>query len=147
MNYTIVPCASCGTKNKIFTDKKHLGPRCGRCGAALAMEESAAPLELTDANFSSVIGASPLPVMVDFYSPTCGPCRQLAPLISQLAVAFNGRLLVAKIDTGRNPVIASRYQIRGVPTLLFFKNGNIVEQAVGALPERELRQLIHRVIG
>lgn len=147
MNYTIVPCASCGTKNRIITSKKHLGPRCGQCGAALAMGDSAVPVELTDANFSTAVGASTLPVMVDFYSPTCGPCRQLAPVVSRLAGLFSGRLLVAKIDTSRNPVTANRYQIRGVPTLLFFRNGNIVEQAVGALPEAELLNLIHRVIG
>lgn len=147
MNSTIVACASCGRKNRIIADKKHLGPRCGHCGAPLVVSASAYPVELADANFNSFIGSGTLPVMVDFYSPACGPCRQLAPVVTRLAGVFAGRLLVAKIDTGRNPVTASRYQIRGVPTLLFFRNGRVVEQAVGALPEAELLNLIRRVIG
>ena len=82
--------------------------------------------------------------MVDFFSPTCGPCRTLAPVINTMARKFYGRLIIAKLDTSRNQMAASQYRIRGVPTLLFFKNGELMDQVTGALPEQELVQLLER---
>jgi thioredoxin 2 len=104
------------------------------------------PVELTDADFGSFINAGSLPVMVDFYSPTCGPCQMLNPVVTRLAAKFSGTLQVAKIDTGRNPLTANHYQIRGVPTLLFFSHGKVIEQLVGAMPEGELTQRIQQLI-
>jgi len=142
MNQITQRCASCGTRNKIYPDKQHLRPRCGRCGAPLTV----GPVELTDADFGSFINAGSLPVMVDFYSPTCGPCQMLNPVVTRLAAKFSGTLQVAKIDTGRNPLTANHYQIRGVPTLLFFSHGKVIEQLVGAMPEGELTQRIQQLI-
>lgn len=85
-----------------------------------------------------MIREADLPLMLDFYSPSCTPCRALAPVIDRLARQFFGRTIIAKIDTSANHLSAGHYGIRGVPTLIFFKNGQVVDQVVGALPEDAL---------
>ena len=111
------------------------------------MRSLATPVELTDTEFQSFIARVTLPVMVDFYSPTCGPCKSIAPLISKIAKDYLGRVVIAKLDTSCNPGTAMHYQIRGVPSLLFFKNGKIVDQIVGAPPESQLRQSLDSLSG
>ncbi len=81
--------------------------------------------------------------MVDFYSPTCGPCKAIAPLITKLSKDYLGKVIIAKIDTSSNPGTAMHYKIRGVPSLLFFRNGRMVDQIVGAPPEVQLRQKLN----
>ena len=138
MNTLIVACPSCKTKNKMAAGKQHRGPRCGKCRAPLPMAGYAVPVELTDRDAAQVIREADLPLLLDLYSPNCGPCRTLAPVIDKLAHQFFGRAIIAKIDTSTNHLIAGRYGIRGVPTLIFFKNGQVVDQVVGALPEDAL---------
>lgn len=104
------------------------------------MRSLAAPVELSDSDFQSFISSASLPVMVDFYSPTCGPCKSIAPLISKIAKEYLGKVIIAKLDTSTNPGTAMHYQIRGVPSLLFFTNGKRVDQIVGAPPESQLRR-------
>ena len=145
MNSLIIPCPSCGTKNRIPAGKQHLSPKCGKCGTRLAVAELAVPVELNDAEFQSFISEAALPVMVDFYSPTCGPCHAIAPLISQLAKEYLGKVIIVKLDTSTNPGTAMHYQIRGVPSLLFFRDGQVVDQIVGAPPESQLRQKLDTV--
>ncbi|MBU1138920.1 MAG: thioredoxin [Proteobacteria bacterium] len=147
MNSLIVSCPSCKTKNKIPGGKQHLFPKCGKCGRQIDMRSLATPVELTDTEFQSFIARVTLPVMVDFYSPTCGPCKSIAPLISKIAKDYLGRVVIAKLDTSCNPGTAMHYQIRGVPSLLFFKNGKIVDQIVGAPPESQLRQSLDSLSG
>lgn len=144
VNSIVVACPNCGTKNRIPADKQHLGPKCGSCKAALSLAAAAVPVELNDSTFSGFISQATKPIMVDFFSPTCGPCRMLAPVIDSLARKFIGRVIIAKLDTSRNQMAAAQYRIRGVPTLLFFKNGQILDQVTGALPEQELAQLVER---
>jgi len=138
MNTLIVACPSCKTKNKMAASKQHRGPRCGKCQTPLPMADYARPVELTDQDAAQVIREADLPLMLDLYSPSCGPCRTLAPVIDKLARQFFRRAIIAKIDTSTNHLIAGRYGIRGVPTLIFFKNGQVVDQVVGALPEDAL---------
>ena len=146
MNSIIVKCQECGTKNKIPTVKQHLRPKCGRCHHPLDLQNFAVPVELTDSDFAQFINQASLPIIVDFFSPTCGPCQMLAPVIDNLARNFFGSAIVAKLDTSRNPFTPGRYQIKGVPTLLFFKRGQLVDQVVGALPEEALVQKIQQMI-
>ncbi len=146
MNDTIVVCPSCGAKNRIPADKRHLTPKCGRCGAPLGQAGSGTVIELTDMSFQQEVAGSPLPVLVDFYSPTCGPCRMLAPVIENLARRYAGRVKVGKLDTSRHQMIAAQFQIRGVPTLLFFKGGQVVDQLVGAAPQAEIEQRLDRLL-
>jgi len=138
MNTLIVACPSCKTKNKMPASKQHRNPRCGKCQTPLPMTEYATPVELTDQEAAQVVREAELPLMLDFYSPSCRPCRTLAPVIEKLARHFFGRAIIAKIDTSTNHLSAGHYEIRGVPTLIFFKNGQVVDQVVGALPEDAL---------
>ena len=146
MNNIVVACSSCSTKNRIPADKQHLGPKCGSCKTAISLANDAVPVELEDATLPGFISQASKPVMVDFFSPTCGPCRMLAPTIDTMAKKFLGRIIIAKIDTSRNQTAAAQYRIKGVPTLLFFKNGELVDQKTGALPEQDLAQLLERFI-
>ncbi|MDG4476333.1 thioredoxin family protein [Thiovibrio frasassiensis] len=122
----------------MMASKQHRKPRCGKCQTPLPMAAYATPVELTDQEAAQVIAEADLPMLLDFYSPSCGPCRMLAPVIEKLAQQFFGRAIIAKIDTSTNHLSAGRYGIRGVPTLLFLKNGQVVDQIVGALPEGAL---------
>ncbi|MBV5318699.1 MAG: thioredoxin fold domain-containing protein [Desulfobulbaceae bacterium] len=144
---TLIVCPGCGSKNRIPADKRHLTPKCGRCGVSLV----GAPVSgivnpLTDAQFQQRVERSTLPVLVDFYSPTCGPCRTIAPVVDTLAGLYAGRLLVFKLDTSTQQMSAARFGIRGVPTLLFFKNGQMVDQLVGAVPRAEIEGRIENLL-
>ncbi len=112
----------------------------------MSLDGSAVPVELNDSDFQGFITRAAKPVMVDFFSPTCGPCRMLAPIIDTMTKKFFGRIIIAKLDTSRHQMSASQYRISGVPTLLFFKKGRLVDQVTGALPEQELTQLLEKFI-
>jgi thioredoxin 1 len=99
---------------------------------------------LTDSNFDqSVVNSSQL-VLVDFWAEWCGPCRRLAPTVDELATDYDGRLTVGKLNVDDNPNTAFRYSIRGIPTLLLFKGGQIVEQIVGLADKDSLKRLIDK---
>ena len=146
MNPTLIQCPACGAKNRIPAEKQHLRPKCGRCGQSLVDAGSGAVLDLDDPGFDRLVRESTQPVLVDFYSPTCGPCRTLAPVIDDIARNYAGRLRVAKLDTSRHQLAAARFQIRGVPTLLFFKNGSLADQIVGAAPQAEIERHIRALL-
>ncbi len=143
---TLKVCSSCGAKNRIPEDKIHLAAKCGRCGKHLNAEGGAGVVELNDQSFQERISRSGLPVLVDFYSPSCGPCKALAPVIEQLADQYAGRLVVCKLDTSRHQMAAAQFRIKGVPTLIVFKNGEPVDQMVGAAPMQELQQWLNRLL-
>ncbi len=90
---------------------------------------------------------SPGLVMVDFWAAWCGPCRIVAPTVEELAKEYAGRLKVVKLNTDENPDVASRYKIMGIPTLMFFKNGEKVDQVVGAVPKEQLKSKIEELLG
>lgn len=141
----ICSCAGCGTKNRIPEKKQHLSPVCGKCGERLVLGSSAVAVQLGDHDFQKFIGEATLPVMIDFFSPSCGPCQAIAPLINRLAGTYLGKVIVAKLDTSLHPGTAAHYQIRGVPSLLFFRDGSLVDQIVGAPPEQELVSRLDRL--
>ena len=93
-----------------------------------------------------VLGAEGL-VMVDFWAVWCGPCRIIAPTIEELAKDYAGKLTVAKLNTDENPEVASKYKIMGIPTVIFFKNGEKLDQAVGAVPKSQLKSMIDTHLG
>ncbi len=104
------------------------------------------PVVTTDAGFQADVVKSPVPVVVDLWAPWCGPCRMVAPILEKLASEYAGRLRIAKLNVDENPMTAQMYQVTGIPTLLFFKNGQMVNRVVGALPERQLRSAVDRFL-
>ena len=99
-------------------------------------------LNFTDAAFEQDVLNSDLPVLVDFWAPWCGPCKAMGPTIDALATEYAGKIKIGKINTDDNPATAMRYQVRGIPTLLLFKGGKVVDQRVGAMPKSDLQKVL-----
>jgi len=99
-------------------------------------------LQLSAANFKKEVLESELPVLVDFWAPWCGPCKMIAPLMEELAHEYAKKMKVCKVNIDENPQIATQYGIMSIPTLMFFKNGKIIDQAVGALTKSELKKKV-----
>lgn len=100
------------------------------------------PIHVTDEEFENTVLKSELPVIVDFWAPWCGPCKMVAPIFDKIAKEQAGNLIIAKVNTDENSDWAMKYEVRGIPTMLFVMNGKIVHQQVGALPEKTMRDII-----
>jgi len=103
--------------------------------------------EVNDATFEQEVLKSNEPVLVDFWAAWCGPCRALAPIVDEVAAAYQGKLKVMKMDVDRNQATPMRYGIRGIPALLLFKGGKVADQIVGYVPKDTIARSIIRVIG
>ncbi|MBB1148582.1 MULTISPECIES: thioredoxin [Myroides] len=103
-------------------------------------------LEITDATFEEVVLKSDKPVLVDFWAVWCGPCKMLAPVVSELSADFEGKAVVGKVDVDNNQEFASKYGIRNIPTVLVFKNGEVVGRQVGVAPKKAYEDLINEAL-
>ena len=107
-------------------------------------ETSTAVQHVTDADFEKSVLQSQKPTLVDFWAPWCGPCRIIGPIVEELAPQYQGRATMAKVNVDDNPLIAQRFGITSIPTLMIFKGGKLVDRAVGAMPKGELQKFIDR---
>jgi thioredoxin 1 len=102
------------------------------------------PVELTDSSFETEVLKSTIPVLIDFWAIWCGPCRMVSPIVEEIAGEYAGKLKVGKVDVDSNPATAMQYGIRSIPTLLLFKDGQVIEQIVGAVPKRVIVDKLSR---
>jgi len=104
------------------------------------------PIHVNDDAFEKSILQSEVPVIVDFWAPWCGPCKMVAPILEKIAKDFDGKLLIAKVNTDENQEYAGRYGVQGIPTMLFIAGGKILHRQVGAVPENVLRDTIDQFL-
>ena len=144
----IISCSRCGAKNRVPKERLEERAVCGRCRAPLAAVNlfPDRAVDVTDGTFSGEIGDFPGPVLLEFHAPWCGYCKMLSPVLDQLAAEYAGRVKIAKMNVDENPQTASRYGIRNTPALFFFKNGNIRDQVLGAVPKAEIERRLNSIL-
>ena len=134
---TQVVCRHCGVINRVANAKLADKPICGKCKLKLLTGE---PIVANDGNFQRFVDHTGLPIVVDFWAPWCGPCQQFAPVFTDTAAALNDKALFIKLDTEANQHTAARFQIRSIPTLMVFRQGQEQTRLSGALPKMQFQQ-------
>ncbi len=103
-------------------------------------------IEISDKDFEQQVLKSNLPVVVDFWAPWCGPCRMIGPIVEKLSEEFKGKLKFCKVNVDENQQLASKYKVMSIPVLIFFKNGQLIDQSMGAVPEKTLRSKVQGLL-
>ena len=103
-------------------------------------------IEITDANFEEIVLKADKPVLVDFWAVWCGPCRMVGPIVEELSKEYEGKAIIGKVDVDNNPQVAAQMGIRNIPTLLFFKDGEIKDKQVGAAPKNVLAEKLDKLM-
>ncbi len=103
-------------------------------------------LQVNDKNFTAEVLQSDIPVLVDFWATWCGPCRAISPIVEELAKEFSGRVKITKLNVDENPSTPSQYGVRGIPALILFKEGKVLDQIVGSVPKARLKTLIEKAL-
>jgi thioredoxin 1 len=103
-------------------------------------------IEITDNNFQQLVVDSGKPAMLDFWAEWCGPCRMIAPIVEELAEEYGENIVIGKVDVDNNPEITARYGIRSIPTLLYFKNGEVVDKQLGAVPRNSIEEKLRSLL-
>lgn len=142
-DHTHVVCGRCDAVVRTPTDKLDQKPRCPRCRQALFEGH---PIELRSANFDQHVTRNEVPVVVDFWAPWCGPCQAMAPRFEQAAQQFEPRVRFAKVNSDEEPSVSARFGIRGIPTLIAFKNGREVARQSGAMDSATLARWIQAAV-
>jgi len=136
----IVECPSCGKKNRVpaVADGR---PRCANCKQDLPWVAEAG-----DADFDAVVERARLPVVVDAWAPWCGPCRMISPALEEVARRLRGQIKLVKVNVDESPATAARFGIQGIPTLLLFRDGQLVDRIVGARGAEQLQEWVERAL-
>ena len=103
-------------------------------------------IQVDNNNFIQEVENSAVPILVDFWAPWCGPCRTVAPILEQLATKYDGKLIIGKLNVDEEPILASKFKVMSIPTLILFKSGHVVQQMVGLRSVKELDEMINKVI-
>ena len=135
----VVSCVFCGKANRVDLSRLPAGPKCGECGRPIRLDR---PLKVTDADFEQTIAGASVPVLVDFYADWCGPCHMMAPVLDDLAHRRAGEILVLKLDTDANQRTTAQFGIRGLPTVVAFRNGQEHGRQVGVADAAALERLL-----
>jgi len=132
-------CPFCLKLNRVAVNRADDRPKCGSCATPLLLDR---PFKLQGEDLDRLIADAEVDVVVDFYADWCGPCKVMAPVLDEFARDHAGELLVAKLDTDLNPEISQRLGIRGIPTLILFRNGQERERKTGAVPRQQLEDMV-----
>jgi len=138
VKHAVIRCPLCLSLNRVDLDRAGQGPVCGNCQRPLLVDR---PIAVTDEDFERVVRETEVPVVVDFYADWCGPCRMMAPALDEFAREQAGRVLVLKLNTDTNPVTPQRFGIRGIPTLIVFREGQESARNVGVTTAAQLAEL------
>lgn len=132
-------CPNCSAKNRLPLTRMLDGPSCGKCKQPLPPPALPVPIE-SGFDFRTMVRDSPVPVLVDFWAPWCGPCKAMAPEFERLAGELSGRVLLAKVNTDALPQLGSEFQIRSIPTIILFKDGVEDNRITGAASASSIKQ-------
>ncbi len=145
-NNYIIKCQECGTKNRVPESRLKDNPVCGKCNAGLSTDFPDQPVILTDHTFEFEVTNAGGIVLVDCWAPWCGPCKSIGPIIEQLAKEYKGRAKICKLHTDENPVVSRKFNIMSIPTLLFFKDGRLINTINGAVPKSQIIMALDKIL-
>jgi thioredoxin 2 len=136
----IIECPSCGKRNRVPAAAAGR-PRCAQCKEYLPWVA-----EATETNFGDVVERAGIPVVVDLWAPWCGPCRMISPPLEEVARRLRGRIKLVKVNVDENPQISARFGVQGIPTLLLFRNGELIDTVVGARGPEQLQAWVESAL-